>query len=138
MILLVYYRIFVEDGAIPSKAPATPDDPFLGCIKAKSVPPPYRDTAQAVKRTIAKVEKIENRTNSSLFLTPYSQSPMGNTDKVGWRSTSQEPLAFVARISDSERSALESGGRDRVAAEPEIRYRMSYHNFPTFLFVMTF
>ena len=123
--LLVYYRIFAEDGAIPSKAPVTPSDPFLGRIKAKSVPPPHRDTAQAVKRTIAKVENIENRTNTSLFLTQYSQLPMSNTDKVGSGSTPQEPLAFVASISDSERSVLGSGGRSGVAAEPEIRCRTS-------------
>ena len=97
------------------------------------MPPPHRDTAQAVKRTIAKVENIENRTNTSLFLTQYSQLPMSNTDKIGSGSTPQEPLAFVASISDSERSVLGSGERSGVAAkEPEIRYRTSYHNFPYF------
>ena len=137
--MLVYYRIYAEDGAILSKTPATPGDPFLGCIKARSVPPPY--TVKAIKHSIAKVENIKDRTNTSLFLTPYSKSPMGEADKVrilnrtGPGSMPQEPLALVAKLSDSERSALESGGMSgpESAAEPdtsdttppEIQYRTS-------------
>ena len=100
-ISLVYYRIYAEDGAIPSKTPATPGDLFLGRIKARSVPPPH--TVKAVKHSIAKAENIEDRTGTSLFLTPYSQSPMGDADKVtilnrtGLGSTPQEPLALVAK-----------------------------------------
>ena len=135
-ILLVYYRIYAEDGAIPSKAPAAPDDPFLGCIKARSVAPPH--TAKAVKHRIAKMENIKDRTNTSLFLTPYSQSPMDDADRVtilnqtGPGSTPQEPLALVAKMSESERSALESEGRGGLASAaeidttpPKIRYRTS-------------
>ena len=70
---------------------------------------------------------------------------MGDSDKVailkcnGPGSTPQEPLAFVAKMSDSERSALESEGRDGLASAavpdtvtPEIRYRTS---IPTLSFV---
>ena len=141
-ILLVYYRIYAEDGAIPSKTPAAPSDPFLGRIKARSVPPPH--TAKAVKHSIAKVENIEDRTSTSLFLTPYSQSPMADDDEVtilsrtGPGSTPQEPLALVAKMSDSERSALESDGRGGLAraAEPNtgIRYCTSIQHFLTSLF----
>ena len=94
------------------------------------------------------MENIKDRTSTSLFLTPYSQSPMADADKVtilnrtGPGSMPQEPLALVAKMSDSERSALESGGRCGLtsAAEtdttsPEIRYRTSIQLFPTFLFV---
>ena len=143
MNLLVYYRIYAVDGAIPSKVPAAPGDPFLGRIKARSVAPPH--TAQAVKRCIAKTENIKDRTNTTLFLTPYSQSPMGDADKVtvlnrtGPGSTPQEPLALVAKMSDSERSALESGGRGGLvsAAEPGttpsgIQYRTSINTFLLF------
>ena len=147
-ILLVYYRIYAEDGAIPSKTPVAPGDPFLGCIKARSVPPPH--TAKAVKRSIAKVEDIKDRTSTSLFFTSYSQSPMSDADKVTIRnrtgpgSTPQEPLALVAKMSESERSALESdgrGGHANTAAEPdttpqEIRYRTSIQHSPTFLFIV--
>ena len=147
---LVYYRIYAEDGAILSKTPAAPgDNPFLGRIKARSVPPPH--TVQNVKRCIAKVEdiRVEDYTNTSLFLTPHSQSPMGDTDeatilnRTGLGSTPQEPLALVAKISDSERSALESGGRgelasaaaDRDTTPPKIRYRTSIQHSPAFLFL---
>ena len=100
------------------------------------MPPPHRDTAYAIKCTIAKVENINGRTSTSLFLTQYSQSPMRDDDKVtilnraGAGSTPQEPLAFVARISES---ALESGGRGGLEGsaqldttpDSEIRYRTS-------------
>ena len=137
--MLVYYRIYAENGVIPSNTPVAPGDPFLGRIKYTSVPPPR--TARTVKRCIANMENIENRERTSLFLTSYSQSPMDDTDKVsilngtgrtGPGSTSQEPLALVAKMSDSERSDLESGRRGGLAsaAEPDttppgIRYGTS-------------
>jgi hypothetical protein len=143
--LLVYYRIYAVDGAIPSKTPVTPGDPFLGRINAVSVPPPH--TANAVKRSIAKVENIKDRGSTSLFLTPYSQLPMGDTDKVailnltGPGSMPQEPLALVAKMSHYERRALESGGRDGLASAEEldttpqeIRYRTSIQHSPAFSF----
>ena len=112
--LLVYYRIYAEDGAIPSKTPTT-GYPFVGHIKARAVPPPH--TVKAVKRRIAKVEDIKDPSSISLFITPCSQSPMHDADKVdilkgtGPGSTPQEPLALVAKMSDSDRIALESGER---------------------------
>ena len=145
--MLVYYRIYAENGAIPSKTPAASGDPFLGRIKARSVPPSH--TARAVRYCIAKMENIKDITNTSLFLTPNNQFPMGDDDKkvyilnrIGPGSTPQEPLALVAKMSDSERSALESGGRGELtsAAEsdtrlPEIRYRTSIQHSLIFLFI---
>ena len=73
---------------------------------------------------------------------------MGDTERVaildrtGPGSTPQEPLALVAKMSDSERSALESEGRGgpESAAEPDatapgIRYRTSIQHSLTFLFI---
>ena len=72
---------------------------------------------------------------------------MGDADKViilndtGPGSTPQEPLALVAKMSDSERSALESEGRGVASAaesdtkSQEIRYSTSIQNSLTFLFV---
>jgi hypothetical protein len=135
--LLVYYRIYADDGAIPSKAPVAPDDPFLGRIIAKYVPPPRN--VKAVKRSIANVENIKHRERTSLFLTPYSESPMDDADMftihnrgTGPGSKPQEPLALVAKMSDSERSALESDGRGGFASTskpgatpPDIRHGTS-------------
>jgi hypothetical protein len=146
--LLVYYRIYAEDGAIPSKAPVASGNPFLGRIKARSVAPPH--TVQNVKRSIANVEDIKDRTITTLFLTPRSQSPLGDAEKVtifnrtGPGSMPQEPLALVAKMSVSERSALESDGRGELASAadsepdttpPSIRYRTSIQHSPTFLFI---
>ena len=144
--MLVYYRIYAEDGGIPSKTPAAPDDPFLGRIKSISVPPPR--IVKTVKRSIKKVENIKGDESTSLFHTPYSESPMDDADKViilngaGPGSTPQEPLAFVTKMSDSERSALESDGRGGLASaaepdttSPEIQYRMSIQHSLTFLSV---
>jgi hypothetical protein len=93
------------------------------------------------------MEDIKDRTSTSLFLTPYSESPMpvADTDKVtilnrtGPGSTPHDPLALVAKMSDSERSALKSGGRGGLASVAEsdasplgIRYRMSFQQ-STFL-----
>ena len=83
-------------------SPVTPGDPFLGRTKARSVPPPR--TVKAVKRSITKVESIRGVESISLFLTPYSQSPMDDADKVnvlngtGLGLTPQEPLALVAKM----------------------------------------
>ena len=126
--LLVYYRIYAEDGVIPSKTPVSPGDPFLARIEAESVPPPL--TVKAVKGRIAKVENIKDCESTSLFLTPHSQSPINDNEKVtifngtGPGSRPQEPLAVVAKMSDSERSALESDGRVGLAnaAEPNTSY----------------
>jgi hypothetical protein len=89
----------------------------------------------------------------SLFLTPYSKSPMDEADKVinlnsigtGPGSTPQEPLALVAKMSDFERSALDSEGRsgpseivsaaEHNTTSPDIQYRTFIQHSLTFLFV---
>lgn len=53
-------------------------------IKAISVPLPH--TIKTMKHSIAKIENIEDRTNTSLFLSPYSQSPMREGDKFTIRN----------------------------------------------------
>ena len=143
--LLVYYRIYAEDGALPTNTAVAPSDPFLGRIKVRSVPPPR--TAKIVKRYIAKLENIKDRGSTSLFLTSYSKSPIDDAEKIitnlngtGPGSTPQESLALVAKMSDPERSALESDGRVGLesAAEPDttppgIRYGTSNQQSPFIL-----
>ena len=111
-----------------------------------SIPPPR--TVLAVKRSITKVENIKGGDSTTLFLTPYSQSPMDDSDKVitlndtGPGSTPQEPLALVAKMSGSDRSALESEERGGLASaavldttSPEIQYRTSIEHSLTTLFI---
>jgi hypothetical protein len=145
LISVVYYRIYAEDGVIPSKTSATPDDVCLGRINAKFVPPPHN--VNSLKRRLAKAENIDYRTRTSLFLTPYSQSPMDDAGKVsilnrtGPGSLPQEPLALVAMLTGSERSALESGERSGLAStsepcttSPDIQYRTHIYSI-IFLFI---
>ena len=80
---------------------------------------------------------MNDPTSISLFLTPGNQSPLLDADKVNIRNrtqdssdyTSQKPLALVAKMSDSDRSALVSGrGVGHAQANtsfPGIRYRTS-------------
>ena len=77
---------------------------------------------------------------------------MGDAEKVtvlngtGPGSTPQEFLALVVKMSDSERSALESDGRSGLASpaepdsttSPEIGYGTSIQLSLTFLFVIYF
>jgi hypothetical protein len=89
---------------------------------------------------------LKDHERGSLFLTPFSESPMDDAEKVtilngtGPGSTPLQPLALVAKISDSERSALESDGRGGLGStaephtrHPEIRYGTFIQHFPTFL-----
>ena len=120
------------------------------------MPPPHRDrdTAKAIRLSIAKAENINDNTNTSLFLTPYSQSPVGDTYKVtalnriasGPGSTPQDPLAFKfdAKFSgsplESEGRALEpesSSSAELDTPDSEIQYRTSIQHRPSFLFVLT-
>ena len=104
---------------------------------------PAPRTIKVLKCSIAKLENIKDRESTTLFLTPYSHTPMDDTEKVtilngtGPGSTPQEPLALVAKMSDYERSALESK-RKGVAAEPDatIQYRTSIQHFYTFLLIL--
>ena len=137
--MIVYYRIYAEDGALPSNMPVSPADPFLGRIKLGSVPPPR--TAKTLKRSIAKVEDLKDRESTSLFLSPYSPAPMDDVEKItivngtGPGSTAQGPLSLVTTMSESERRNLESGRRGghtkkKNAAKPDttppgIRYGTS-------------
>jgi hypothetical protein len=110
--MIVYYRIYTENGGIPSKRPVSADSPFLGQIKATSIPPPH--TANSVKRSIARVEDIKDRARTILCLTPYSLLPMEDVDDIGILDpmgpgfSPEEPVAFVAKVTD-----LELGGSDR-------------------------
>ena len=141
----VYYRIYSEDGGIPSKTSVTPDDRFLGRIKARSVPPPQ--ILRAVKLTIAKAEDINlnDPTTIDLFHTSHSESPLSGDGRLintlivnSQRSTPQEPLALVAKMSDSKRSSLESaregGLAESNATSPGVRYRTSVqHSYFSFI-----
>ena len=108
----VYYRVYLRDGAVPSKMSSSTGDPFLGRIKATSVPPPH--TAATVKSCLAAFEDIAHNVQTHLFLTLSSEVPMADTDKITIRDptgvgcTPQQPLALVADLFDPNRSSLKT------------------------------
>ena len=80
-LLGVYYRVFFQDGAIPTLHPASSDDPFLGRVLATSITPPHN--VDSLKRCLAKHEDIDHRRKIViLFLTRCSVSPMDDTSKI--------------------------------------------------------
>jgi hypothetical protein len=100
LIFSVYYRVYAEDGAIPSGNPVYTDDPSLGRILAKLVTPPH--TAISVKRCLSHVENIDDKISTKLFVATSSQTPMDDTGRIsilaypGPGCTPNEPMALVA------------------------------------------
>ena len=107
----VYYRLYTEDGAIPSANHVYSDDPYLGRILAELVAPPH--IAMSLKHCLLSVENMDNKTTASLFISSSSQTPLGDTDRLsilatlgpGWLPN--EPMALVVNLSESCRSPLD-------------------------------
>jgi hypothetical protein len=76
LIFSVYYRVYTEDGAIPTKHPTYSDDMYLGRIMAELVAPPH--TATSIMRYISKIEEIDHSPKSKLFSDISSKSPMSD------------------------------------------------------------
>jgi hypothetical protein len=110
-IISVYYRIYAEDGAIPSKNRVCSDDPFLGRIQAKLVTPPH--TAINLKRCLSNAENIDSNITTSLFISPSSRIPIADSARVsilahpGPGYTPTEPMALVGMFSATGNSPSE-------------------------------
>ncbi|KIM73953.1 hypothetical protein PILCRDRAFT_828691 [Piloderma croceum F 1598] len=129
----LFFRVFDEDGAIPTKNPPYSGDPYLGRIEAKSVCPPH--TVASVRFRLAKAEGFDNRkTRSTLFLTISSPSPMNDDGRVdifsgnGPGAVPHEPLALCIGLSRSNINSLNEGGEfhDILSAEPHYIYYRLY------------
>ena len=99
----VYYRVYAEDGAIPSFRPVYSDDPYRGRIKATMVALPH--TARSLRRCLSSIEHIDRNTPTRLFIATSSQTPMKDAGRVsilanpGPGCTPNEPMVLVANIS---------------------------------------
>ncbi|KAJ6623721.1 hypothetical protein B0H10DRAFT_2009268 [Mycena sp. CBHHK59/15] len=109
----VYYRVYAPDGAIPSKTALNSGNPFIGRIKATSVPPPLN--VASLKRTLAQTEGLPDSIGSrtTLYRFPSDQTPMDEAEKVsilgiGIASTPTAALAlvFVEELSNTEKNDL--------------------------------
>ncbi|KAJ7146948.1 hypothetical protein C8R44DRAFT_758529 [Mycena epipterygia] len=78
----IYYRVYTLDGAIPSKSAFDSNDPFVGRIAARSVPPPR--TVTSLKKCLTNMENISDPAGlrSVIYLTPAAPAPMSNSEKV--------------------------------------------------------
>jgi hypothetical protein len=68
----VYYRLYTEDGAFPSKSAVKSSDRSLGHINI--ITPPH--TISSIKWCIAKAEGLGNGKSNLLFRNMGSQAPM--------------------------------------------------------------
>lgn len=139
----VYYRLYTEDGAIPSRQPLYSSDLYLGCVQATSVRPPQRATD--IKRYLCQVENLNTSitsntttTTSNLFISAFDQTPVDDDAHVailafaGPGSMPDQPLALVVQLSATEIAArwkMATGtGRLKALIKPstqlEPRYRM--------------
>jgi hypothetical protein len=128
----VYYRIYTEYGALISSTSTTPDDPFLGCVKTTSVPPPH--IVASFILFLLKLEAIKQFEPAKLFLTLSSTSPMSNASEIaifnpiGPGFLPQEPLALVVNSAPFE--SIEQCRRmikqaNTLAPSPNTKYRLS-------------
>jgi len=121
----IYYRIYAEDGAIPSVNPVYTDDPSLGRIMAKIVAPPH--TAISLKLCFSSVENIDEKIYTKLFVAASSQTPMDDDGSVsilghpgpGPGCTPNEPMAFVAMSSGASIRRLDGRKPQAVLLPPQ-------------------
>ena len=112
----MYYRIFITDGAIPTRQPVDARNLYLGRIEAVQVTPPH--TVGSVIRCICKLEDIGRFRFARLFLSSSSPSPMDRLEQVdiltgtGPGSDPRKPLALV--LADG----LDGFGKVIVAKNP--------------------
>jgi len=91
---------YSEDDAIEIRNPEFAEDPFLGRVLARRIPPPH--TAARIKRYLCRNEGITNYTHTSLFtdlacLNPLEDSELVDiTNPIGVGNAPGGPLALVA------------------------------------------
>jgi hypothetical protein len=103
--LVVYYLVYTENGARPSKQSVKFHDPHLGRVWAKQVTPPH--TVASLKRCICEVEEISQSAciRGKLFDTTSSESPLSDgpisiLTGDGPGSTPEEPIALFLTALD--------------------------------------
>ena len=117
-ISLVYYRIYAEDGAIPSANPVYTDDLYLGRISPILVTPPL--TARNLKLCLSGVENIDEEATTRLFLSASSQAPVKEDSGVsifaypGPGCQPSEPMALVVKHCGTGRTRAEPTEADRL------------------------
>jgi hypothetical protein len=130
----VYYRVYAEDGVIPTANPAYTDDLYLGRILPELVTPPH--TAANLKHCLSGFEKIDESVTTSLFRSSSSQTPMDDNYRVsifsypGPGCKPNEPMALVAMFTGADRGPFEAESDPLPSREGptpfETRYRKCF------------
>jgi len=126
----LYYRLYTEEIAIPSKRPAFLANLYLGRVRAKSIAPPQ--TVLLIKRCLCKIEDISNYPGSTLFLSGSSRSPMDDGTRVsiftpgGPGSTPEEPVELIVKLSYGESSKVDKLRANKMSPQPQYLYYTLY------------
>ncbi|KAJ7083546.1 hypothetical protein C8R44DRAFT_822348 [Mycena epipterygia] len=127
----VYYRVYTPDGAIPSKSAFDSNDPFVGRIAARSVPPPHN--VASLKRCFVNAEKLSDPASSRtvLYLDAGASKPMPEAKKVtilGPALNGSTPkiafaLVFIEDLTGEERATVDATKiRQRRENNPDYLY----------------
>ena len=140
-IVTVYYRLYAEDGPIPTAHPVYTNDPYLGRIPADFVAPPH--TAQDIKLCLSGIEHIGDDINTSLFISTSQRTPIDDDRHVSISTHSgpgcvpHEPIALVAKYTGSGSRPLEgvTAAADRLSPTEgttpfETQYRKCFEGAP--------
>jgi hypothetical protein len=125
--LLVYYRVYTEDGLLLSKSAVRTGDRSLGRILGMAVTPPH--TVLSLKKCLCRVEGFKDGQTMELFDSCTAQSPMDDKRTIslltesGPGSSQCKPLALVVS------PPFEGGGLSAIrclrdfVTDSEPRYR---------------
>ncbi|KAJ6594353.1 hypothetical protein B0H19DRAFT_1095133 [Mycena capillaripes] len=126
----VYYRVYAPDGAIPSRTASDRGNPFVGRIKATSVPPPHN--VLSLKRTLGETESLPDPTGSrtSIYSVVSSTIAMDQTEafdvlgqNLGATPETALALVFAEELSEKERRRRPSVDEKRLTPQ-YVYYRL--------------
>ncbi|KAJ7070460.1 hypothetical protein B0H15DRAFT_917920 [Mycena belliarum] len=109
----VYYRVYTPDGAIPLRTPADAGNPFIGRVKATTVPPPHN--VLSLKRALSAAEGLADPDGSrtSIYAVCTDTHPAEPNAKVALLGLGlgETPGAAVGLVFHEELSNNEYEGR---------------------------
>ncbi|KAF7336231.1 hypothetical protein MVEN_02171000 [Mycena venus] len=132
----VYYCVYAPDGPIYSKRASDPSQPFIGRIKATSVPPPL--IVASLKRTLAHAERIPDPLGlrTDLYRLSSDQIPMddaeavpilGGGNTIASTAADALTLVFVDELDDEEKQDIprvEATQQSESPADQYVYYRL--------------
>ncbi|KAJ7302853.1 hypothetical protein DFH08DRAFT_1089573 [Mycena albidolilacea] len=138
-----YYRVYAPDGAIPSKDPVDPQNPYLARILKTSLPfEEHNATVTSLKLFLLKEQThLRGREGADLFLTPQAYAGLAEKEPPHWRAqyktvapiltgfnlmnngTAEAPFALVLRedMTADENATIEKMLEDTSNKNPSYR-----------------